>query len=135
MAAAAEATDMNLDLMVAKVPHWFMRLSGWEGRLVVRAGMRAAATQGVRAEAHLRALTSPDARVRASGQALKADIALIFGVKPETKDGEACMKVRVRGGGNVLPVLRGAARMRARAGKSCVSGSCVDCAHRRRGAE
>ena len=46
MASAEEAADMNLDLMVAKVPHWFMRLSGWEGRLVVRAGMRAAATQG-----------------------------------------------------------------------------------------
>lgn len=65
--------------------------------------------------------------MRASGQALKADIALISGVKPETKDGEACMKVRVRGEGNVLPVLRGAACVRARAGKSYVCGSCVDC--------
>ena len=43
---------------------------------------------------------------------------MIFGVKPETKDGEACMKVRVRGEGNVLRVLRGAACLRARAGKT-----------------
>jgi hypothetical protein len=57
--------DLNQDLMTAKVPHWFTRLSGWEARLV----------------------------------ALKADIALVFGVKPDTKDGDACMKVRVRGGG------------------------------------
>ncbi len=54
---AAEAEALNQDLMVAKVPHWFMRLSGWEGRLVVRAGMRAAAThtgdpwEGARAHA------------------------------------------------------------------------------------
>ena len=61
----AAMADLNQDLMTAKVPHWFTRLSGWEARLV----------------------------------ALKADIALVFGVKPDTKDGDACMKVRVRGGG------------------------------------
>ena len=69
--------DLNQDLMTAKVPHWFTRLSGWEARLV----------------------------------ALKADIALVFGVKPDTKDGAACMKVRVRGADR-LPAAAGCGRLR-----------------------
>lgn len=44
--------------------------------------------------------------MRASGQALKADIALIFGVKSESKDGEACMKVASVNGRTCSPLFR-----------------------------
>jgi len=75
--------DLNVDMMKAKMPIWFTKIVGWESRVLVIHSSRYVFSERFCHYTH-----TPWA------QALKADISLIFGVKPDTKDGTLCLEVR-----------------------------------------